>query len=76
MEVAISEEIADKLVEQLKEAGYRAQACSLQVLLTNQFDFYAINIHQMECHKKVRALLSIRSAVTYNKLTIYYNISR
>jgi len=32
MEVAISEEIADKLVEQLKEAGYRAQACSLQLM--------------------------------------------
>eukprot|EP00088_Acartia_fossae_P053967 TRINITY_DN6166_c0_g1_i13.p1 TRINITY_DN6166_c0_g1~~TRINITY_DN6166_c0_g1_i13.p1 ORF type:complete len:241 (-),score=56.69 TRINITY_DN6166_c0_g1_i13:296-946(-) len=32
MEVAISEEIADKLVEQLKEAGFRAQACSLQLM--------------------------------------------
>jgi hypothetical protein len=31
MEVAISEEITDKLVDQLKEGGYRAQACSLQV---------------------------------------------
>lgn len=32
MEVAISEEIADKLVDQLKEGGYRAQACSLQLM--------------------------------------------
>jgi hypothetical protein len=32
MEVAISEEIADILVEQLKDGGFRAQACSLQLM--------------------------------------------